>query len=345
MIANGTSQRIALGALICAAMVVAIHVCAGEVPRGSFVWWWDQIGHYGVFLVAVPFFFVCSGFFLGRHCGEIGWWPRECLKRVRSLLLPYLIWSAVFAIIGVGASVVASLAHGRDAWAGLPTGWSHWLRVIGIYPFDYPLLVPLWYVRSLLVFVVLSPLLVKSIKLFGGVFLFAIWFSAFLCSVFLSPGAAFEFVDKFLRLDGLFYFCCGLFFSSSRNVPYPSRFVSGVFLVIGLSVVLIKSYVGFAYGWQNDNMARLFFVPPILIGMWALLPVADMPTWVSRLSFPVYLLHIPILYVGGLAFHFRPECLSGWFFKYAFAILVSVLINFLLRRLVPMVANVVFGGR
>ena len=345
MITNDTSQKITLGSLVCAAMVVAIHIC-GDVENGSLVWWWEQVGHYGVFLAAVPFFFVCSGFFLGRHCEESGWWPRECRKRVRSLLVPFLIWSVVYAAFVVGAVASANILHGRGALQGLPGGRGYWLRAIGVYPFDYPLLVPLWYIRSLLIFVALSPLFAKLVRSFGRTFLVVVYVVALTSTAVLSPGRFFEFFDKVFRLDGLFYFCCGLFFAWRRNdLPHLSRRVAVLLLSGGFFAVALKSYLAFATGWQNDGLSRLLFVPPILAGMWTLLPALSVPSRLSKLSFPLYLLHGPVLYAGGLALRFHPECLSGWFCKYAFAVGTSVAMILLLRRLAPRITNVVFGGR
>ena len=64
------SSKIANGGIIAAAMVVGIHVCNSR-SVGTLMWWWDQLLHYGLFLVAVPFFFVCSGYFLCRHYADL----------------------------------------------------------------------------------------------------------------------------------------------------------------------------------------------------------------------------------------------------------------------------------
>ena len=49
------SEKVKSFSLLCAAMVVGIHV-ADQQPEGTAMWWWSRIGHYGVFLIAVPFF-------------------------------------------------------------------------------------------------------------------------------------------------------------------------------------------------------------------------------------------------------------------------------------------------
>lgn len=171
-ISKKSSGKIANGGIIAAAMVVGIHVFKCD-EVGMFLWWWDRLISHGIFLIAVPFFFVCSGYFLCRHYvngSVVAVWRVEMRKRVKSLLVPFVIWS----IIGIclyqllPARIVANLAHGRDLFANFPDGWRFWARGFGIYPYAHPLVVPLWYVRSLLIFVVLSPILFKLIEKWGG---------------------------------------------------------------------------------------------------------------------------------------------------------------------------------
>ena len=175
------SAKIANGGIIAAAMVVGIHVCRAE-HVGSFLWWWDQITHWGVFLIAVPYFFVCSGYFLCRHYvgvrdghgagGDslLGVWRGEMWKRVKSLLVPFLIWSAiglcVFEVLPV--RIAANALHGRDLLSNVPEGWRFWADAFGTYPYKYPMVAPLWYVRALLIFTVISPFIFKLMKKWGG---------------------------------------------------------------------------------------------------------------------------------------------------------------------------------
>ena len=142
-ISQSLSDKISSFSLLCAAMVVGIHV-AGFQEHGTVMWWWSRIGHYGVFLIAVPFFFAASGFFLAGHVGEIGWWWRECVKRIRSLLVPFVLWSGVAVLMSLAMMFAANIMHGRGLVTNFPTSWKWWALSFGVNPFIYPGVVPLW---------------------------------------------------------------------------------------------------------------------------------------------------------------------------------------------------------
>ena len=106
------SRKILNMGLLCAALVVTRHVFLTG-PVGSVAWLIEQIVIDGIAQIAVPFFFVASGCLLARHFGEPGWWGKECRKRVFSLLVPYLIWSFIFVVIGTPVSIASDYVAGR----------------------------------------------------------------------------------------------------------------------------------------------------------------------------------------------------------------------------------------
>ena len=67
------SRRIAFGGLIAALLVVWLHTSVEPNAKGSVGWWAYELIEYGLCPLAVPFFFVVSGFFLGKRTTEHRW--------------------------------------------------------------------------------------------------------------------------------------------------------------------------------------------------------------------------------------------------------------------------------
>ncbi len=117
-------------------------------------------------LFSVPFFCLMSGFWFAKSAyvqGESGWrvgafWR----KKARTLLVPYLLWSALGAILVLPSIFFHAYAHPEQGYAGtiLDQGgfWESLNAIFGVRG-TMPLANgPLWYVRLLLVFFLTAPL-------------------------------------------------------------------------------------------------------------------------------------------------------------------------------------------
>ena len=75
-VAKDLSSKMANMAFFCAVLVVFMHVGNPE-PVGAFPWFFIKFFHEILGNMAVPYFFMASGFFLAGHMEEPGWYPRE----------------------------------------------------------------------------------------------------------------------------------------------------------------------------------------------------------------------------------------------------------------------------
>lgn len=202
-----TNYKISYLGWICACLVVMIHV---PIPaeRYSSGWLLSEILSYGVCLIAVPFFFIVSGFFLGRHIGEKGWWLKEVKKRITSLLIPFFIFNFLYWLI---------FDHNIEGLSLIGL-----LKVIIGTPFGYPTLGPLWYVRSLFLYVVLSIILSR---LSCGGAIIGLWIISFVFLLFepsLGDNKVYLFLKYTVSLQNMFYFVLGIYLSN-HGIPQISK--------------------------------------------------------------------------------------------------------------------------
>lgn len=115
---------------VCAALVVQLHIGllgAVELSFGGKLI--REIVTHGLCQIAVPFFFVVSGYFLSRHFDEVGWYRRELFKRLRSLAVPYLFWSIVVtAAIFMALLCLRDLPCYDEILQVAPCGIARWQR-------------------------------------------------------------------------------------------------------------------------------------------------------------------------------------------------------------------------
>ena len=156
-ISEANSQKIKNMSVVCALLVVTIHV-GWPKDEVCFTWFVNELVQHGVARIAVPFFFVVSGFFISAHFSERGWWKVETAKRIYSLVVPFFLWCGIAFLLISPLSIVADLMAHRPFGTNLPVSDGRWLMAIGLDLSVCPNLIPLWYVRCLFLFVLLSPL-------------------------------------------------------------------------------------------------------------------------------------------------------------------------------------------
>lgn len=328
---EGLSNKIANLGIISAVLVVVIH--AASFPATSTIdKWWNGIMVDGFCRMAVPYFFIVSGFLLARHCTERGWYVKSIQKRIKTLLVPFIVWNflAFLLIYVLGANQDVTLSKVvADAF--------------GVYPFSWPPHSPLWYVRSLMLYVVISPLIfwlsrrnLMSICILALGYLYVEVFP-----IGLSRNVR-AFANQFLSVSGLFYFSWGAIIAT-HDIKLPRLGHKVVYALFCASLLMFVFSVLYVDGALHMVCfaARKFGALVALAGAWMIVPSVKWPDGIVKFAFPLYVLHIfPIIvwrYCYGTSLRGAPLTLM--------AICLAYIGHTIVYRLSPKLASALYGGR
>ena len=123
--------------------------------------------------VAVPLFFFASGyyFFSGAKKIAVSYFIQKFKKRISTLFIPYIFWIALYillkcALLSINSSEpIEAIAEFINLKGGLLSMFwgcevwnAHIVNVFGDYAINTaPILVPLWFLRDLMVVILLTP--------------------------------------------------------------------------------------------------------------------------------------------------------------------------------------------
>lgn len=339
---TGISNKIANMGIVCAMMVVLIHLhCPESSASIAFV---RRLLPNGVCAMAVPFFFIASGYLLAGHIGEAGWWRKALAKRIRTLLVPMLIWSVLWMAYEILLPLMANLAHGCDLSRNLPAvTWVEVLRLAGLHPFHEPYLGVLWFVRMLFALVVFSPLLKYLATPIGVLALYVLQ----LC---LGPGLGNTPPPlRFTLLKGFFPICGAAFFTlgmmlrrdgCSLDVPKKAGVVC-----LALSLVCIAVVSWFFPSGRVMAYAGWVVVPVLIVGVWSVCPTKRFPGILVSAAFPVYMMHMFSNAAIEMVMFRGHVTVVKYGLSWLLSVAACLLLAWMLRKFLPRFSATAFGGR
>lgn len=333
MLDSATSNKMRNTGIVAAIMVVTIHAQTHNCCCG-FEKWWSALVVDGLCRAAVPYFFMASGYLLARRYGEEGWYSTALASRVRSLLVPFLIWNLLAVAMTFGVEGIDGRSLTRVVG-----------DILGIYPFSWPVHGPLWYVRSLLLYIIAAPLLLGALSRHAGTLVIVafMYFGSLLAPRFLGTNVS-AFINQFICVSGLFYFSLGALIALRRR-PIPASGMKGgiCFLLAALAVFAV---CGIAPGFASQStwhIVRKAGALLVVAGIWSIVPATKWPSWLTGLAFPLYCIHVFPIFVFH---HLGPLGCVGSPVSSILALTVSVVIHVAICSILPKcVMRTIYGGR
>lgn len=349
-----TSDKIRILSFLSIVLVVFLHAfnlnnLATTKPLfyKSWIWFVQDIVSYGFTRIAVPLFFLLSSylFFLNTH-GSLADFIGKMKKRIHTLLIPFLFWSffGIFFYFTLQSlpqtAKFFTKGHVVDFTAG------QWLQTIFINPIPYQL----WFVRDLMVLIVLSPLLYQGIKQAWKLML-ALAFIGWILAPNVWQNSS----------EALLFFVIG----ASLSVHQPKRIETNYarfslgWMLFWMLLVLLKTALQFAS--VPPELIFGIFKLSILVGLFACwsfydrlftsTPITNKTLLkLSAFTFFIYASHEPVLTVfKKILFVILGKTAMGHFEIYLAApiltLLFCLIMGYFLKRFATPVYAFLTGGR
>lgn len=341
-------------ALVAACFVVFIHLpienASVPVLKGLL--------NCGVSLAMVPIFFFISGLFAAVGLEKYGW-KTLLRKKIFTLVIPYLLLNSLV----FGFASIELLCGQKFSFAPRITNISlhSFLIAQGFAKTRWAILYPLWYVRCLAAFFVLSPLLGHFISRSrkSASMVFASLFMLEVCYFSLSLNREIlQLASFWFSLHGLSCFSIGMIFAyhfDFLNSPRLShdnerQFLSelhadfiggGGILLALLGFYLLPRLVS---PIACDYASHYFLTPVVGISLYLIVPCKRFPTVLLRNTFGIYVLHVIVihyLYLIG----FRISSSFSYFIFWFATVVISLFVSELMHRYLPKLTSILFGGR
>lgn len=286
MISNYNRDKITILSTVVILMVCYLHSYYPEAKKMAFAGC-IQDSVTGMFQLANPFFFTLSGFLFFNQVKKLRDCYRKIKKRVRTLVVPYLLWNVIVVLFFVVLHFVSPININTDI---VPTIINGNTIDILIRVFVEPAGFQFWFLRDLICYVLISPILFIGLKYLSYFFPLLL---LFLSIFFLNQGNLFFFV-----LGG----CVAINTSLEKLDSYLYNKKTKVFILMLLLIycvisilVKVKNLWLAPYTWLLLQLAGV-------VGVWAMfnyitknhVPHSNLMC-VCGYSFFIYCFHMPTL--------------------------------------------------
>ena len=302
----------------------------------------------------MPIFFIISGFFLGQHINEDGWYGRAVKKRIRTLVIPFFALNLFWWPVKYGMHYVGVRYFGMNGTnPNEDITLYNFFYYTGLLPWGGDCVVGLWYVRALFYLVISSPILVWLITK-GKVVALSLLFALLIlwCVQMEMMPIAGKFLESKMRAEYCLrcplYFGIGLLISQIKPIAFP-KWASVA--VIPVAILLLYCQKMCQFNMVSAKVVIGFFATiAIALALWTIIPSEKWPKVLTSNSFTVFVLHGMILYLFPIVFKALKiwdatlNAIGGVVYWVA-VIALSIVIAEVIKRRFPKIACIAFGGR
>ena len=232
--------------------------------------------------VVVPVFFIISGYLFFRHLETWNWtlWRQKLLRRLRTLLLPYVVWNLLMAVKLKTFSWPMLWAYWSEA--GTQTDW-----LGAVHHMTAPCNMPLWFLRDLMVITLLTPLLYPLLRRYGKplVGLLTLWYLSGVCP-FPLPGLS-AYAICFFSMGALLTIHRCPLTATAMRVELPAYILSAMLAVAMLFSWHIPLFSPFMLAFRLTGAVAVFCIASRLSSPFTLHP----SPFISHSSYFLYLSH------------------------------------------------------
>ena len=301
----------------------------------------------GVARIAVPLFFLISGYLFFAN---FRWSQQTFIKKIRTrmktLLIPFLFWNLVVLVFYAAVQAVPPFRPyftGSTALISAIPFWEYFNVILGIK--GYPIAYHFWFIRDLIVMVVLAPVIAVILRFAALPFLvalYATWVTG-TWPVYIPDNA------------GLLFFSAGALCAIKGQSLFAFDRFGKLALIALIPIFFIDAFWNTA--WFNIYLHRTGLIVGVIASLYAtklIVPHEKLKQMVLQLgeaSFFVYAAHEPLLIAARtLAYKFVPlttpyTMLALYLGIPAVIMTLLVFCHGLLSRIFPRFLSLVTGGR
>lgn len=281
-----------------------------------------------------PVYFIISGylFFLNFEFTSTAI-IKKYTSRFKSIFIPYILWNGIMILLIIGVSVI----KGKTEFSigGLHVSPTFTSLFNNMFMSDYPVLYPLWFLRDLIILVILSPVIYIGIKKLGKLIFIPILI-ILIKEINFGP----------LSYFSIFYFVIGSYLGCKKSNLKLSWKLSKIQAVL-LSILWLLICVVDTYVMHLSNFPINYTVSELIVGitgmivLWSIADLLSDEAYRKALvimpySFFIYLSHgILIFFIEHLLANFNFAnymYLPVYFFTVASEIIILITIAKLMKK-------------